>query len=1036
MARLSALLLLLTFQMNLYSQTPKDLAIPIQVATPLNPPAVVLLWPASQPATTKLSRRTKGQAGNAWTTLINETNSLQSGYYDTGVAEGQTYEYALERQTGNQTASGYAHAAIFAPVVDNRGKMLVFIDSTSADQLGADLVKFKNDLRGEGWQILPYHTGNSITVQWVKNKIIAAYNADPGQVKAVLLLGNVPIPYSGSTAWDGQSDHAGAWPCDAYYGDIDGIWTDNSVNLPALPRPANRNVPGDGKYDQSILPSAVELAVGRVDFRRLSIATFGLSPVELLRRYLQKNHLWRTGQYQVAGQALVDDELGWAGGEAFASGGFRNAYPLLGENKVFTGEFLTQTGTQSYLMGYGAGTIGAYSSAGGIGNSANFAANTVNAVFTSFYGDYFGDWDYESNPLLPAILASKGGVLSCAWAGRPQWFSQGLASGETMGYCLKETQNAQFNDGYVYAYGGSSSPIALLGDPSLRAQIVSPVGNLTVNSNCNKVNLHWTAPADSTVLGYFVYRAFDANGPYTRLTTDLVTQTAWADLAPVNDTLYYAVRSVRLEQTPGGGVFYNSSTGILGSVIFVPGTAPTVLGLGGVLNCAHTSLTLGANFQPSSCTVQWYKPNATPLGGYIATEGGIYTVIATAPNGCTAAASATVYVDTTLPVINLPGLVTLNCTTPEVVFVVPETGPEIHYTFNGSAVAAGASISLLNSGTLQVSSDQNGCSDSYSVVVQYDDQLPGADAGTDGNTLDCSHAFVQLTGFSGTAGVDYAWSGNGFYSTLQDPSVTQAGDYCLTVTASNGCTSSDCVTVTAANGTISIALSSTGNPCDNSVPAVLQAGATGGVSPYQYAWSTGATNAEITLPAGFTGTVSLSVTDVNNCLAIASFFQAPPLSTLALTHKPSSAITTDGTIELIVLDGSPPFTFQWNNGSTQQNLEGLSSGIYLVTVTDSHDCTTTLTVSLITVGVREPGEEIDVRIAPNPAEETLGVYLNWNSVPVSRVWICDLSGRVLADKQGMMSAYFFDVRDWKTGVYVLWVETGGRRKVYKVVVGR
>ncbi|MCY7329971.1 MAG: hypothetical protein LH618_15560, partial [Saprospiraceae bacterium] len=60
-------------------------------------------------------------------------------------------------------------------------------------------------------------TGPSSTVQSIKNQILTSYNADPANVTAVLLLGSIPIPYSGNSAWDGHSpDHTGAWPSDAY----------------------------------------------------------------------------------------------------------------------------------------------------------------------------------------------------------------------------------------------------------------------------------------------------------------------------------------------------------------------------------------------------------------------------------------------------------------------------------------------------------------------------------------------------------------------------------------------------------------------------------------------------------------------------------------------------------------------------------------------------------------------------------------------------------------------------------------------------
>ncbi|MEO6758960.1 MAG: SprB repeat-containing protein, partial [Saprospiraceae bacterium] len=796
--------------------------------------------------------------------------------------------YALSRKVSGLTAYGFAYAAIGAPPVDDRGKLLVFVDSTSADALGADLIAYKNDLRGEGWQIIPFHTGPFTTVQGLKNMILSQYNADPSGVKAILLIGDVPVPYSGGTAWDNRPDHVGAWPCDAFYGDINGVWTDNSVNLPGTARTANRNVPGDGKFDQNTLPSAVELPVGRLDFRHLSAATFGLPPVELLRRYFIKNHRWRTGQFAVPNRALVDDNLGWSNGEAFAADGFRNAYPLVGSDQVITGDFLVPGSPPRYLLGYGAGTNGGYSSAGGIGTANDFATDSINMVVATLYGDYFGDWDYENNPLLPALLASKGGVLACAWAGHPHWLLQGLAVGETMGFCLQETQNAQYNEGYGHLSAESSVPISLLGDPTLRLKIVRPATNLTAVSNCNQVNLHWTASTDPEVLGYLVYRAFDQNGPYTRLTPNAVTSTAWSDQSPAADMLYYAVRALKFEVTPGGGNFYNTSTGALKSVIFQPGTGPTVIGLGGDLNCTTTSLTLGANFTPINATVQWYKPDGSLLNGFIATQGGVYTVVATAPNGCTAVAYASVIVDTFLPQPVLDPTVVLTCTHPVAQFTVPEALTGVQYFWNDQPVQPGAVIYITGPSVFKVTSMTNGCSKSYPIQVIVDAATPVITAGTDGNNLDCTHSSVQLMGSSNSSLDQFTWSGNGETFTQQNPVVILPGTYCLTVTGANGCTSTACVSVLATGEAVTLEILTNGNPCGSTGAVTLNANVLGGTAPYQYAWSNGSTTANLVLPAGYSGAVSVTVTDAHGCVGNASINLTLPLSVLATKTNESS----------------------------------------------------------------------------------------------------------------------------------------------------
>ena len=93
-------------------------------------------------------------------------------------------------------------------------------------------------------------------------------------------MGNIPVPYSGDIAPDEHPNHTGAWPADVYYGDMDGTWTDQSANYQQTVNsdPADRarlsNTPGDGKFDQTTPPSAVELQVGRVDLAGMPGRTY------------------------------------------------------------------------------------------------------------------------------------------------------------------------------------------------------------------------------------------------------------------------------------------------------------------------------------------------------------------------------------------------------------------------------------------------------------------------------------------------------------------------------------------------------------------------------------------------------------------------------------------------------------------------------------------------------------------------------------------------------------------------------------------
>ena len=80
----------------------------------------------------------------------------------------------------------------------------------------------------------------------------------------------------------------------------------------------------------------------------------------------------------------------------------------------------------------------------------------------------------------------------------------------------------------------------------------------------------------------------------------------------------------------------------------------------------------------------------------------------------------------------------------------------------------------------------NGCSNTANAEVDEDVDVP--DASAVGGTLTCNTPNgIQLNGGSTTPGVSFSWSGPGFSSSDEDPTVTEPGTYVLTVTAPNGC---------------------------------------------------------------------------------------------------------------------------------------------------------------------------------------------------------------------------------------------------------
>jgi hypothetical protein len=552
---------------------PMYYAVEVSATVQTAPAQIQLSWP-SDPNATGYTVSRKTLTATSWTTLTSLPGTATS-YSDGNVLMGGAYEYSLNKSTSvGYTGTGYIYVGINAPMIETRGKVLLIVDNTYAAQLATELSRLETDLIGDGWTVLRHDVSRSDTVANVKNIIKADYNADPVNVRTVFLFGHLPVPYSGNLNPDGHPDHQGAWPADAFYGDMNGTWTDSTVNTTSASRSANWNTPGDGKFDQSTLPSDVDLEVGRVDLANLtcfSNKTPARSELDLLRQYLNKDHNFRTGRLQVQRRGIVADYFGERSGEAFASSGWRNFAPFFGAvNVVGSAAFMSTLSTQDYLWAYGTGG-GSYTTCNGIGGSDDFANYDFHAVFTMFLGSYFGDWDNES-AFLRAPLGSTSYTLTAAWAGRPHWFFHHMGLGETIGYSTRLTQNNSKNlykNQVNYSAGGTH--VALMGDPTLRMHPVIPPSNLQAAVGTS-VALTWAASSDSSIQGYYVYRASSPKGPFTRISgTTPIPTLAYTDLSTTGGQTYM-VRAVKLERS-GSGTYYNPSEGVF--VTAGSGSTPT-----------------------------------------------------------------------------------------------------------------------------------------------------------------------------------------------------------------------------------------------------------------------------------------------------------------------------------------------------------------------------------------------------------------------------------------------------------------------------
>ncbi|MFW5658895.1 MAG: T9SS type A sorting domain-containing protein [Bacteroidota bacterium] len=572
---LLALLLLTT---PLAAQDTRGRASELQTAP--HPQGLELSW-AVPSGTDRVLIYSRADAMASWTEIA-ELDRNVSSWVDSGYVPGSPVEYQARRfPISGQGVLGtsYVFGGDELPAVHSHGSVVIVVEDRLQTVLQPQIDTLLRDLRGEGWQTHLVSANASDAVTDVRADIVAI-NDQVGNVNAIYLIGHVPVPYSGNMNPDGHLDHRGAWPADVYYGCWSMNWTDNLVDYTQAARPANHNAPGDGKFDQNTLTLPPDAAVGRVDFSNLP--NFSESDTVLIQNYLRKAHRWRTRQYTMPMRALIEDNFGDFGGEAFAANGYRNFTALVHRDSVREDDFRTTLQDTPYLLSYGTGG-GTYTSAGGIINSNQLASDNLQTVFSFLFGSYFGDWDTESN-LLRSMIAQGDYTLVSGWPGRPNWFVHGLGVGEPIGHSLTRTQ-ANTN---TYQQTNSSTRgthIALMGDPTIRALYEMPVPEMSLATDTLEILLEgeasdgiiesreapiisWTATADAD--GYFVYRKASTEEGWSLLNAIPTSALSITDSAAITGEVnQYMVRSAKWRRTPSAG-FLNLGTGIMDSISLAP----------------------------------------------------------------------------------------------------------------------------------------------------------------------------------------------------------------------------------------------------------------------------------------------------------------------------------------------------------------------------------------------------------------------------------------------------------------------------------
>jgi len=322
---------------------------------------------------------------------------------------------------------------------------------------------------------------------------------------------------------------------------------------------------------------------------------------------------------------------------------------------------------------------------------------------------------------------------------------------------------------------------------------------------------------------------------------------------------------------------------------------------------------------------------------------GTYTCTITDATGCTTTTTATVGASSG----------TLSSTTGSTTNVTCFGGSNGSATASPSGGTPGYSYSWAPSGgTGQTASgltagtytctitDASGCVTTTQATITQPSALSTTSNSTP-SVCNANNGTATASPSGGTGPYTYSWSpGGGTSATITG---LAPGNYSVTVTDANGCTTSSTVSVTSSSGTLSSTTSSTSNvSCFGGSNGSATASPSGGTPGYTYSWApSGGTNAtENNLPAG---TYTCTITDATGCTTTtqATITQPAALST-ASNSTPATCTASDGTATTTPAGGTGPYTYSWTpGGQTASTATGLAAGSYTVTITDGNGCTLT-----------------------------------------------------------------------------------------------
>jgi len=263
--------------------------------------------------------------------------------------------------------------------------------------------------------------------------------------------------------------------------------------------------------------------------------------------------------------------------------------------------------------------------------------------------------------------------------------------------------------------------------------------------------------------------------------------------------------------------------------------------------------------------------------------------------------------------------------------------------------------------------NSDGCTATDMITVTV---LPSPDATINGDLTIC---FGETTDLSVATGyTSYIWSTSESSTTIN---VDAGGDYSVTITGSNGCSSTETVTVSQ-SGEINPVIMGTTTFCEGEYSTL-----SAGTGYFSYQWAHGPTTEIIVVTDD--GTYAVTVTDANGCSGSASIkitvFPRPVPDILGNTNICAGEQTS-------LYLGTAFESYTWSTGTYDSIITVSNEGLYFVSVTNSDDCLGVDSAQVNFFGEITYGSVLQNASCPETPDGIITVQMTGGSTPFTFSW--------------------------------------------------